>query len=132
MQAVMLSSEVQSEIIHLLVKALNDHYVFPDVAREMSEQIEVNSTKDGYLNTHDPEDFCEQLTEDLRAISSDKHISVRYTEQEKSIDQKRSLIEHKEEYLLKAKIDNYGFHKIERDLRGFYNPEYAGEAAVNA
>ncbi|MGP4081585.1 S41 family peptidase [Pseudalkalibacillus sp. R45] len=140
MQAEKLSSEVQSEIIHLLVKALNDHYVFPDVAREMGEQIEGKTANDGYLNIHDTEDFCAQLTKDLRSISSDKHLSVRYTEQEKSIDQNRSLLEQKEEYLLKAKVDNYGYSRIERlsgnigyiDLRKFYNPEYAGEAAANA
>jgi len=48
--------------------------------------------------------------------------------------------EQQEEYLLKAKADNYGFHKVERrpgnigfiDLRGFHDPKSGGETAAYA
>ncbi|OME92229.1 hypothetical protein BK123_16610 [Paenibacillus lautus] len=41
-------------------------------------------------------------------------MKLRYSEQEKSIDLKISEKEQKAEDLLHAKIDNYGFHRIER------------------
>ncbi|WP_312474465.1 S41 family peptidase [Neobacillus sp.] len=140
MQANKMSGWVHDEIIHSLVKALNEHYVFPDIAKEMGKYLELKLTRKDYESIKSPETFCEQITNDLREISKDKHLRLRYTEQEKSIDRKIREKEQREDYLLQAKIDNYGFHKVERlpgnigyiELRAFYEPEFAAEAAVNA
>ncbi len=139
-QANKMSGWVHDEIIHSLVKALNEHYVFPDIAKEMGKYLELKLTRKDYESIKSPETFCEQITNDLREISKDKHLRLRYTEQEKSIDRKIREKEQREDYLLQAKIDNYGFHKVERlpgnigyiELRAFYEPEFAAEAAVNA
>lgn len=128
------------EIILSLTKSLNEHYVFPDVAKEMGNYLELKLTRKDYEDIESPEAFCEQITNDLREKSNDKHLKLRYTEQDRSMDQKTGEKERREEYLLQAKIDNYGFHKVERrpgnigyiDLRGFHDPEFAGETAVNA
>ncbi|MFB6475054.1 S41 family peptidase [Paenibacillus glucanolyticus] len=128
------------EVIHSLAKALNSHYVFPDVAEEMGNRLEHKLVGKEYEAIKNAEAFCEQVTYDLREISKDKHLRLRYTEQEKSVDMKISEKEQREEYLLHAKLDNYGFHRVERlagnigyiHLRGFHDPEFAGEAAVNA
>lgn len=130
----------QEEVIRTLATTLNHHYVFPDIAEKMGGYMEQKLIRKDYEAIQNPEAFCEQITNDLREISHDKHLKLRYTEQEKSIDLKISEKEQKAEYLLHAKADNYGFHRIERlegnigyiDLRGFHDPEFAGETAVNA
>lgn len=131
---------VYEEMIHLVVNALNEYYVFPDVAKEMGEYLNLKLTRKDYDTIKSPEAFSEQITNDLQKISSDKHLRLRYMEHEGATDPKISEKEQKEKYILEAKIDNYGFHKVERlpgnigyiDLRGFYDPEFAGEAAVHA
>ncbi|MGM1047772.1 Periplasmic protease [Paenibacillus uliginis N3/975] len=140
MQANKTNGWAHDEIIHSLAKALNKHYVFPDIAKEMGKYLELKLTRNDYEAIKSPEAFCEQITIDLREISNDKHLKLRYTEQDRSMDQKMSERVQQDEYLLKAKIDNYGFHKVERrpgnigyiDLRGFHDPEFAGETAANA
>lgn len=134
------SSWNHEEVIRSLAKALNHYYVFPDIAKELGIHLEQKLMRKDYEEIGTPEDLCEQITNELWEISKDKHLKLRYNEQEKSIDQKISEEEQKAEDLLHAKIDNYGFHRIERlggnigyiDLRGFHDPEFAGEAAVNA
>ncbi|WP_301538649.1 S41 family peptidase [Bacillus sp. THAF10] len=130
----------KSEIVSLMAKALKDNYVFPDVADDMAKHIEMKLNQKEYESLDNQKDFCEKLTGDLREVSRDKHIIVRYNEQAKSVDQTRSKVEQQEEYQLKAQLDNYGFRKVERlpgnigyiDLRGFHQPEYAAETAANA
>lgn len=128
------------EIIDPLVKALNDNYVFPDIAKEMEEMLELKLSKNEYERIATVEELCEELTNDLRETSKDKHLKLKYSQLEKSLDQKINESEQKEEYLLSSKVDNYGFYKVERlagnigyiDLREFYNAMIAGETGANA
>lgn len=54
------------EIILLLTKSLNEHYVFPDMAKEMGDYLERKLTRKDYEDMESPEAFCEQITNDLR------------------------------------------------------------------
>ena len=140
MKANKLNQFVHDEIIHSLIVALNEHYIFPDIAKEIEKDLELKLAKKTYENIKCPETFSKQVTDDLQKISKDKHLRLRYTEQEKPIHHGLSMKEQMEAHLLEAKVNSYGFHKIERllgnigyiDLRIFFDPMFAGEAAVNA
>ncbi|WP_100013157.1 S41 family peptidase [Lentibacillus sediminis] len=129
-----------AEIINSLVEALNDYYVFPDIAKEMGKMLELKLSKSEYERDATVEELCEELTNDFREISKDKHLRLKYSQLEKSLDQKINEREQKEKYLLSAKVDNYGFYKVERlagnigyiDLREFYNAMIAAETGANA
>lgn len=108
-----LSDFVQNEIIYSLTKALNEHYVFPDIAKEIEKYLKLNLAKKAYEEIKCPEDFSKPITNVLQEVSNDKHLRLRYTEQEKSVSQRLSAKEQMEEHLLHAKVNNYGFHKIE-------------------
>lgn len=135
-----LDRSAYGEIINPLVEALNDNDVFPDVAKEMAEMLERKIAKNEYEKVKTVEGLCEELTIDLRKISKDKHLKLKYSELEKSLDQKEHESEQNEEYLLSSKVDNYGFYKVERllgnigyiDLREFHDPAVAAETGANA
>lgn len=128
------------EIIDPLVEALNDNYVFPDVAKEMGEMLERKVAKNEYERVKTVEELCEVLTIDLRKISKDKHLKLKYSESGQSLNQKEYEREQVEAYLLSSKVDNYGFYKVERllgnigyiDLRAFHDPAVAAETGANA
>lgn len=127
------------EVIHSLISALNKHYVFPEVANELDKYLKTKLMKKEYESIKSCDEFCIQVTKDLQKISNDKHLRLRFSEDERSTSQKISEEEQRKEYMLQAQIENYGFHKVERlqgnigyiDIRGFYSPELGGETAVN-
>lgn len=98
---------VYEEMIHLVVNALNEYYVFPDVAKEMGEYLNLKLTRKDYDTIKSPEAFSEQITNDLQKISSDKHLRLRYMEHEGATDPKISEKEQKEKYILEAKWNDF-------------------------
>ncbi len=131
-----LDQVVKNEVISELITRLNNDYVFPEVAVEI-EKLLLNKLATGAYDSFNAEDeFAKELTEDLQAVSKDKHLRVMF-----QTEDKRVLVENSvDEFERRAKIYNYGFYKIERlhgnigyiDLRNFYHPTQAGETAVHA
>jgi C-terminal processing protease CtpA/Prc len=135
-----LDRKAYAEIIEPLAEALNDNYVFPDIAKEMAEMLQLKLSKNEYENIPSAEALCEKLTSDLREISKDKHVKLKYSQRENSLDRKINESEQKKAYLLRSKADNYGFYKVNRlpgnigyiDLREFHNSKAAAETGANA
>lgn len=139
MQTSTFSDFAHDEIIHSLIHEVNEHYIFPDIAKEIENYFEQKLLEKAYEEITCPEAFCQQITSDLQQISNDKHLRLRYTKLERSVHKRLSEKEQMEEHLRQAKVNNFGFHKVERlpgnigyiDLRVFYDPMFAGEFAVN-
>lgn len=112
MQVNKTSGWTHEEVIRSLAKTLNHYYVFPDIAKELGIHLEQKLMRKDYEEIETPEAFVEQITKDLWEISNDKHLKLRYTEQEKSIDLKISEKEQRAEDFLHAKIDNFGFTEL--------------------
>ncbi|WP_164218595.1 S41 family peptidase [Virgibacillus sp. YIM 98842] len=127
-------------IIYSIAKLLKEHYVFPDIAKETARYLEHRLEGKDYEAIKNPETFSGQVTRDLQKISNDKHLKLTYTAKAGSNDQVISDKEQMEKRMLQARINNFGFHKVERlqgnigyiDLREFHDPKFAAETAASA
>ena len=137
-----IDKKTQAEIIDSVSFALNEVYVFPDVAKEMEKHIRKNYKKGEYDTFTSLMKFLFTLTEDLREISHDKHLAVRPMADDGYQPYLSDTLPEEQEKRRCAEnaYNNYGYQKIERlagnvgylDLRGFYDAEYAGPTAVAA
>jgi retinol-binding protein 3 len=139
-----LSFAEMSATIDSINNRLQKNYVFPEVADRMAQNLTSNFKKGKYNSVVSPSEFASQLTHDLRAVSNDKHLSVVYAPQLIAADRtavtdedraKREEQQHKQ-----RKRINFGFQEVKildgnigyLDLRGFLDPNDAGETAVAA
>lgn len=142
MDDIPVDGKTQLEIIDSVSAALNEVYIFADVAKKMEKHIRNQYKKNAYKDLTTMQMFTEQLTKDLVSISHDRHLSVRTGTPEMlaricSEDPTNDEIQqmHKEQA-----YRNYGFEKIERMMgnvgylkfNNFINTEYAGQTAIAA
>lgn len=64
------------EVIDTLVKKLNDHYVFPDKAKQIETALRQRQREGRYDAMSDGKQFAIQLTDDMRGVVRDMHMSV--------------------------------------------------------
>lgn len=137
-----LTKAERSEVVDSVSRLLNDNYVFPEVAKEMSQLITKNLEAGKYSSHDDPMSFGDKLTEDLQSISHDKHLRVRFApeqiaEMKAHAKNESDDDEIPEAWLRQMKSNNFGFKEVKildgnigyLDLRSFSNTEYAGETA---
>lgn len=74
--AMVLDRAAQVEVIDTLVKKLNDHYVFPDKARQIETALRQRQQEGKYDAISDGKQFAIQLTDDMRGVVRDMHMSV--------------------------------------------------------
>jgi C-terminal processing protease CtpA/Prc len=93
--------------------------VFPDIAKKMDESIRERVAKKEYDQITSAKQFATTLTNDLQAVSHDKHLRVRYSNE--AIAERGPRQEPTAEEREQRKRDltwmNHGFSKVER-LRG--------------
>jgi hypothetical protein len=122
------------------IRSLNENYVFPDVAKTMEQALRARVAKGEYASITSAKELSKKLTDDLRTVSNDKHLGVRYYADgtpdfaaPPSAERERN----NREWMQKV---NYGFEKVERmqgnvgyvDIRGFVDPKAGGETASAA
>ena len=136
-----LTNQEKKITIDSISNKLQAVYVFPDVAKEMSDMIVHNLKKGNYGSINNYFDFASQLTKDLLSICHDKHLSVNYDPEGITTQKKVQTIEDsssKLKYINSLKRENFGFKEVKilegnigyLDLRSFSDVEYAGETAV--
>ena len=69
---------VHADVIDAALEALEDRYVFPEVAAEMAHAIRARQRRGDYDAMQSEWAFARQLTEDLQQVSDDKHLWVDY------------------------------------------------------
>jgi len=106
--------KTQAAIIDSVGAALREEYVFPDVAKKMDALIRKNFMDGKYTRVTDPAAFAEKLADDLRSVSHDRHLQVRYltpgAEREEvvltpEVQRLRNLD--------RLRAENFGFRKVE-------------------
>lgn len=137
-----IDAAMRAQTIEVLLKDLNDSYVFPETAKKIEIDIQNRLKNKEYDQITSAKQFSEKLTEDLQAISKDKHMRVRFSPQPIPVRAKRNepTAEEKADYENFLKRINYGFEKVERlqgnvgyiDLRGFTDPELGAETVAAA
>lgn len=130
--------------IQSISKALKEEYIFPDVASEISKVLEKNEESGVYTKYQNPHDLSAKLTEDIRSINKDVHLSVVYTPQKgggmRMVMRGGTGSGANSKYLKALARKNYGFKSVEImegnvgyiNLTSFVSPTYAGETAAAA
>ena len=75
-----IDAAVRTQVIESLFKDLNESYVFPEVAKKMEVDIRSRMKNREYDSITSGQEFARKLTEDLRSVSRDKHLGVRFSE----------------------------------------------------
>lgn len=134
----------QQKVIDSISVLLNKNYVFPDVAKKMSDLISSNLKNGSYASITNPVLFSERLTADLLSISKDKHIRVGFNpafiKELREADKNPGQEEIPPSMLEEWKTSNYGFKEARildgnigyLDLRNFMDPSVGGETAIAA
>lgn len=130
------------QIIESLSANLKTQYIFPDIAEKVINYLMVREQDGEYLKYKKGRYLALALTLDMQEISNDEHLWVKW-HAESLPDEGESLRKNPTwtaEQQLAARLDNFGFHKVERlpgnigylDIRYFHRPEWAGEKAADA
>lgn len=136
-------AKTQAEIIDSISQALNEVYVFPDVAKKMEKYLRKQYKDKKYADLTSMQDFTRKLTEDLREISKDKHLGVSFMSDEmiaQRVANDTLTDEAKQRELEEAQRDNFGFKEVKIlegnvgyiDFRHFAAAEKAGMTAIAA
>ena len=140
---VTLDAAIRDEVIDRVLEALNVAYVFPDVAKTMEEAIRARQHSKEYDAITSSRQLAQLLTEHLREVSRDEHLSVNFFAQPPrspsappgAIGQ---TLEERQRTIFGRQ--NFGFARLERlagnigyvDLRGFVPPAFGGDTAAAA
>jgi len=136
-----LDTATRATIVDNLIQKLHDRYIFPEVAQQMDAAIRAKAGSGAYDRLTTLEGLCERLTEDLRAVSHDKHLRLFcHAEPEPNDERDQPTPEQMEQFRLAMSLLNFGFARVERmpgnigylDLRGFFPASLGGETAVAA
>jgi retinol-binding protein 3 len=76
-----IDAATQARVIDGVVAKLNEYYVFPETAKKMAEAVQARLKSGGYDAITGADDFATTLTDDLRAVSRDKHLRVNFSPQ---------------------------------------------------
>jgi hypothetical protein len=74
----LLDAEQRSAVITTLAEQLHANYVFPDVADQLSAELEAKDASGGYASATDADAFAKALSLDLGSLGKDGHFRVTY------------------------------------------------------
>ena len=132
---------LRAAAVDSILAALDEVYVFPDVAAEMSELVRRNLEGGEYADLDSPSDFAGRLTEDLQSVSHDLHLHVDWAPPRPQREgQELSDEEMAERRLAQARRNNFGFRDVKLmpgnvayiKLDGFSHTSQAGPTAIAA
>lgn len=73
---VVVDSAMRKEAVDTLAAKLNDHYIFPDKAKQIAAFLHQRRNEGQYDGITDGEQLAQRLTDDLQSIANDKHMEV--------------------------------------------------------
>ena len=78
-----LSSDAPAAVVKETVRLVRENYVFADKAEGIVSKLE-KQLADGRYAVTDPQQLATRLTEDLQAVTSDKHMNVKFNPEQAS------------------------------------------------
>jgi len=73
------------ETVEELAQKLDDIYVFPDIAKRYATMLRANAASGAYDGFSSGKDLAERLSNDLNAVSADRHLRVTLREPEQPV-----------------------------------------------
>lgn len=136
-----MTRDEQKAVITQVGKLMDSIYVFPDVAAQATALLHQNYQQGKYYSIENRERFASELVKDLRSVTNDLHINVKYDPEAIALEKtKKTNIDRAAGTLESLKMENYGFKEVKIlsgnigyiDMRIFISPEYAAETAIAA
>jgi len=138
----MIETAIQIEVIRCLSEKLRAYYIFSDVAEKICARLQKHFDDGDYNEITEGDFFAYALTAHIQEICQDEHLWVKW-HSESLPDGEEALRlskEWREQQQLQAKLNNHGFHKVERlagnvgyvDIRYFHRPSWGRDIAVAA
>jgi hypothetical protein len=112
-----IDATMRQEVIDGVVSRLRARYVFPEVGERMEAHVRARVEAGDYDAITTGKALSELLTDDIREISNDGHLRVRYSSEPRPIQEQETIFdnpERVEEYRQSARQANYGYRKVER------------------
>jgi len=137
-----IDAAIRNLVIDRALALLNEHYVFPGVAKQMEAAIRQHQQQGEYDSITSALAFRERLEDDLRAVSKDKHLRVFYStkpEPERP-DSGEPTEKEREEFRAHFARQNFCFERVEHlagnigyvDFRCFGPPDLIAETVSAA
>jgi len=111
-----IDAATRTQVVDGIIKRLNDSYVFPEVAKKMEQSIRERVAKKEYDQITSAKQFATTLTNDLQAVSHDKHLRVRYSFESipERAPRQEPTAEEREQRKRALTWLNHGFGRVER------------------
>jgi hypothetical protein len=137
---VKLDPSERQRVIDGVTKNLKDSYVYPDLAQKMEDAIRANQKRGEYDAITDPDAFANRLTNDLRAVSHDKHLGVNFSPVKLPPEGNHPSPDEEAQFRKMLERTNCSFEKIEilpRNIgylkfNAFADPTFCGPTVVAA
>jgi retinol-binding protein 3 len=102
-------------VIDTLLRLVERHYVYPEVARKMTAYIKKREQQHAYDTITRGESLAWALTNDLRSISNDGHLGVEYSRTMIPIETQQGPPSQQQidEFRKQGARDNFAFRKLE-------------------
>lgn len=95
----------KKKIVFNIASLIEDNYVFPDMAREISDTLKLNYKNHNYQGIRNSYSLISTLNDDISNIANDKHLSIMYTDNQ--------MVEGTEEdFRAFLRTQKYGFEKV--------------------
>ena len=131
-------------VINKICDVITCEYVFPDIAEKCVNELREKLNRGEYKRINNPGKFAIKVTEELQALSKDKHFRVKVFLEDGIQPEKKNTPE--DDFIRKVKDNhflkrgNYGFMNVKwydgnigyLDLRAFTAADIASEKAVAA
>lgn len=140
-----LDAAARKQVIDGLHARLNDYYIYPDVAQKMLAAVDQHAKDGKYDGMTDGAEFADALMTDLRDVSHDKHLFLRYNPyktppQEAAGAPEKPSAEEMARFRKEVLQQNCAFSKLEIlphnigyvKLNAFPPPDFCAETAAAA
>jgi retinol-binding protein 3 len=112
LENVTLDAALRARVIDGVIAQLKENYVEAPLADQMAEALKTHEAKGDYNSIVDGDVFATKLTEDLRAVSHDKHLNVSFNPF-KMPERKEPTAEDQARMRQQVLHDNCAFEKVE-------------------
>ena len=112
-----IDATMRNEVIDGVVNRLRLRYVFPDIGEQMAVHVRSRVASGDYDDIMSADFLAEQLTDDIREISNDGHLRVRFSAEPRPVYAQETIQDNPdrvEEFNQIAQQTNYGYRRIER------------------
>ncbi|MEZ4959899.1 MAG: S41 family peptidase [Saprospiraceae bacterium] len=137
-QDVAITADFKKATVARLSDAINERYVFPDVAKATGEHLQKQLSAGVFNKYTDLKAFADALTAEVQSINHDKHMRIRpLPPREAPPDTPERMIEDQLVQQAQMRENNAGFREVKKldgnigylDLRGFASPDWGAPMA---